>query len=62
MPRKRGRNNMHNTPLQNAEFALTFTETNLRWLLGEEPPNEAKIATCKAQIEARKLEIEQLRK
>lgn len=53
---------MHNTPLQNAEFALTFTETNLRWLLGEEPPNEAKIATCKAQIEARKLEIEQLRK
>lgn len=62
MRTRKGKNEMHNSPLKNAEFALAFTETNLRWLLGEEPPNEEKIAACKAQIEARKKEIEELSK
>lgn len=48
---------MHNTPLQNAEFALTFTETNLHWLLGAEPQDNEAIERCKAQITERKKEV-----
>lgn len=42
------------TPLQNAEFALTFTESNLLWLLGAEPQDNEAIEICKAQITERK--------
>ena len=41
---------MHNTPLANAEFQLTFCETNLGWLLGDESPDEEKISFMKSEI------------
>ena len=41
---------MHNTPLANAEFAVQFTTTNLRYLLGAEPPDAEAIARCRAQL------------
>lgn len=41
---------MSPTILQNAEFQVTFTETNLRYLLGEEHPDEAAIARCEVQL------------
>ena len=31
---------MHNTPKENLEFQITFTETNLRWLAGNEDTAE----------------------
>ncbi len=50
----------HNTPIRNAEFALTFCETNLRYLLGATVRDEALIAKTKGWIEERKLEIAKL--
>lgn len=57
-----------NSELKNAEFSLTFQETNLRWLLGnrnlifeEISANKNKIKKCKQkikEIEARIKEIE----
>jgi ferrochelatase len=35
---------MHNTPKSNLEFQITFTETNLRYLLGETVSDAEKIA------------------
>lgn len=32
-----------NTPKQNLEFQITFTETNLRWLAGATNPDNKKI-------------------
>ncbi len=55
---------MHNSPLKNAEFALTFTETNLRYLLGETHPSDkqkAQIEQCKIWIQERKDEIAKLK-
>jgi len=48
---------MHNTPLENLEFSLTWSETNLRWLLGEEPLRTELIESTKANIEKIKKEI-----
>lgn len=48
---------MHNTPLANAEFRVTFTETNLRWVLGEVPQNPDKIAKVKAQLDEAKAHL-----
>lgn len=42
---------MHNTPLRNAEFQVTFTETNLRFLLTDNPQDPIRIERCKAQLE-----------
>ena len=52
---------MHNTPLANAEFRVTFVETNLRWVLGEVPQNPDKIAKVKAQLEDAKNQVNLLR-
>lgn len=40
----------HNTPEANLAFQITWTETNLRYLLGEEPRQESLIAAVKAKI------------
>lgn len=45
---------MHNTPLQNAEFAVVWCENNLLWFLSEEPRDPEKIAKCRQQIEEAK--------
>lgn len=41
---------MHNTPQQNLEFQLTFCENNLRYLLGDENPDQKKIEHVKKEI------------
>ncbi len=43
--------------MKNLEFQLTFTETNLRWLLGEEPRREDLIEKTKQKIEELKKAI-----
>jgi hypothetical protein len=53
---------MHNTPLANAEFQLTFCETNLRWLLGDEPRDEAKIDYTQSEITRLKEHVNTLKK
>lgn len=53
---------MHNTPLQNLEFQLAFTETNLRWMLGEEPRDIPLIEKTKAKISEIKANIGQVAK
>jgi hypothetical protein len=35
---------MHNTPERNRDFQIAFTETNLRWLYGEQPSRPDVIA------------------
>ena len=52
----------HNTDLQNAEFELTWSETNLRYLLGDENPNLEKIAAVKKIIAQVKENIQNLKK
>lgn len=52
----------HNTDLQNAEFELTWNETNLRYLLGDENPNLEKIAAAKKRIAQVKENIQNLKK
>lgn len=51
----------HNTPLANAEFQLAFTETNLRWLLGETPQDAEKIARTRQAIAEAEALIERLK-
>lgn len=41
---------MHNTPQQNLEFRLSFCENNLRYLLGDEIPDQKKIQYMKKEI------------
>ena len=41
---------MHNTPKSNLEFQITFTETNLRYLLGETVPDAEKIRKARETI------------
>ncbi len=41
----------HNTPIENARFRVTFTETNLRYALGASPPDQELIAKIKGQLE-----------
>lgn len=53
---------MHNTKLQNAEFALTSTECNLRYILGDNPRNEKLIKNTKRIIEAYKRYIRLLKR
>lgn len=51
----------HNTDLQNAEFELTWNETNLRYLLGDENPNQEKISAVKKRIEQIKINIQSIK-
>lgn len=46
----------HNTPQANLDFEITWNETNLRWLLGEEPRNEPLIEATKKKLEELKHE------
>jgi uncharacterized coiled-coil protein SlyX len=41
---------MHNTPKSNLEFQIAFTETNLRYLIGETVPDEQKINKARETI------------
>jgi hypothetical protein len=41
---------MHNSPQANLEFQITFTETNLRWLLGESVPDVKKIQSTRDKL------------
>jgi hypothetical protein len=52
---------MHNTPIENAAFRVTFTETNLLYLLGAETPNKAAIARCKKQLKEARQNLKQLK-
>ena len=51
---------MHNSPRKNLEFEITFAETNLRWLQGENPPNGAKIRDSIAKIKELKNKLSKL--
>lgn len=51
---------MHNTEKHNDEFRLTFCETNLRYLLGEDqnnPETIRKINFMKSEIDRLKLKL-----
>lgn len=43
---------------QNLEFQLTFCETNLRYLLGDENPDKKKIEYMKKEIKRIKKELD----
>jgi hypothetical protein len=47
--------------IENAEFRVTFTETNLRYLLGDANPKEDAIAKSRKQLEDAKAKLEFLR-
>ncbi|MGI9143139.1 MAG: hypothetical protein ACR2IJ_08090 [Fluviibacter sp.] len=49
------------SPLANAEFALQFTTTNLRHMLGAEPPDDVAIARCRHWIRLRERQIDYLK-
>lgn len=51
----------HNTDLRNAEFELTWNETNLRYLLTDVNPSQEKIAAVKKRIEQIKINIQSLK-
>lgn len=53
---------MHNSPLKNKEFQLSFTENNLRYVLGEKPINQELVNRIENQIKTIKEEIEELNK
>lgn len=46
------------TSEQNLEFQLTFCETNLRYLLGDENPDKKKIEYMKKEIKRIKKELD----
>ena len=48
---------MHNTPKRNLEFQITWTESNLIWLLGETMPNQEKIDKTRETISRLKIEL-----
>lgn len=54
---------MHNSPKHNAEFQLTWCESNLRYLLGEDqndPETIRKIEFMKSEIERVKILLAQI--
>jgi peptidoglycan hydrolase CwlO-like protein len=51
----------HNTDLRNAEFELTWNETNLRYLLTDVNPSQEKIEATKKRIEQVKENIQNLK-
>jgi hypothetical protein len=53
---------MSPTPIENAAFRVTFTETNLRYLLGAETPDKAAVARCKKQLKEAQQNLKQLEK
>ena len=48
---------MHNTPKSNLEFQITWTESNLIWLLGETVPDQEKISKTRETISRLKIEL-----
>lgn len=52
---------MHNSREQNLRFQIAFTETNIRWLLGETPINRELIDRHKQSIREAKAELEALK-
>ncbi len=48
---------MHNTPKSNLEFQITWTESNLIWLLGETVPDAKKIRKAREIISTLKNEL-----
>lgn len=48
---------MHNTPKRNLEFQITWTESNLIWLLGETMPNQEKIDKTRETISRLKIKL-----
>jgi 5-bromo-4-chloroindolyl phosphate hydrolysis protein len=53
---------MSPTPIENAAFRVTFTETNLRYLLDAETPDKAAVARCKKQLNEARQNLKQLKK
>jgi peptidoglycan hydrolase CwlO-like protein len=51
----------HNTDLRNAEFELTWNETNLRYLLTDVNPSQEKIEATKKRIDQVKVNIQGLK-
>ena len=51
---------MHNSREKNLRFKIAFTETNIRWLLGETPINRELIEKHKQSIREAKEELEKL--
>jgi peptidoglycan hydrolase CwlO-like protein len=51
----------HNTDLRNAEFELTWNETNLRYLLTDVNPSQEKIEATKKRIDQVKAKIQSLK-
>ena len=51
----------HKTDLRNAEFELTWNETNLRYLLTDVNPSQKKIEATKKRIEQIKINIQSLK-
>jgi peptidoglycan hydrolase CwlO-like protein len=51
----------HNTDLRNAEFELTWNETNLRYLLTDVNPSQEKIEAVKKRIDQVKANIQSLK-
>ena len=51
----------HNTDLRNAEFELTWNETNLRYLLTDVNPSQEKIEATKKRIDQVKANIQSLK-
>ena len=51
---------MHNSPQKNLEFQIAFTETNIRYLLGETPINFELIERHKQAISEAKTALEKL--
>ena len=49
-----------NTPKSNLEFQITFTETNLRYLVGETVPDEKKINMTRETISQLKAKLRSL--
>ena len=49
------------TDLRNAEFELTWNETNLRYLLTDVNPSQEKIEATKKRIEQIKINIQSLK-
>ena len=51
----------YKTDLRNAEFELTWNETNLRYLLTDVNPSQEKIEATKKRIEQLKINIQSLK-
>lgn len=50
-----------NNLIKNIEFRIAFVDTNIRWLLGENPVNEELIARHRADIKDLQSELDNLR-